>query len=115
MPRASATAQACWPAAPPNGTSVKRPASSRAAARARGSRGHLRHGDLHECFGESLDPVAGPAGGSHLRGDPGQPVSRGLRIERGVAAGTEHLREAVRPDAPSTTLQSVTVAGPPRR
>ena len=95
---ASATAQACWPAAPPNGTSVNRCGVLAVAQRKLADRvRHLRDGHLEERRGQRLDRVVAGRRRPRLpRRSPARRALRRLRIERRVARAVRTRAESAR-------------------
>ena len=100
MPRASATAQACWPPASPNTFSTYPRDVVAALHRDLLDRvGHVRHGDLDEARRHLLGAAVVAGGRGDLLAELGEQGLRDLGVERGVAAGAEYLREVIRLDA----------------
>ena len=97
MPSESATAQACWPPAPPNVVSAYSVTSwpfsteIRFTALAMFATATCRYPSA-TCSGVRSSPVCSP----HLGGQLGEPPAHDLDVERLVAVGTEHVGEVRR-------------------
>ena len=100
MPSASATAQACWPAAPPKGSNVNRAGSCPCLkARSRIAFAMRATATWRNSSARFSIPRFGPIVPVQVGGNPGEAKTRRLDVERLVARRAEHGREALRPDA----------------